>query len=215
MKRILTESERKRLDELIIEAEKLTRIEIVLSAVKRSDSYAEIPWKAFAFGASLAALFMFLFDLLVLTWVYESLVLATIALMLAVGILLAGLTLLFPVVARLFLSRHRKEMETIQYAESMFLNRELFTTKGRKGVLLLVSIFERQVVIIPDKGLRDILEKSTLLGIIDEMTQILKRGHVAQALELGINRIIEKTGSTTGGDPKDELSNEIIEEEGL
>ena len=48
MKPVLSESDRIQLDKRIAEAEKVTKTQIVLATVKRSDSYVEIPWKAFA-----------------------------------------------------------------------------------------------------------------------------------------------------------------------
>ena len=51
MKQILSDSDRTLLDKHIAETEKQTGAQIVLASIMRSDSYAEIPWKAFAFGA--------------------------------------------------------------------------------------------------------------------------------------------------------------------
>lgn len=52
MKKNLSDTDRTLLDKRIAETEKQTRTQIVLASVLRSDSYAEIPWKAFASGAS-------------------------------------------------------------------------------------------------------------------------------------------------------------------
>ena len=62
MKRTLTNEEKTRLNKQIAEAEKQTNIQIVLATIKRCDSYAEIPWIAFAFGISVAGFLVFLFD---------------------------------------------------------------------------------------------------------------------------------------------------------
>ena len=48
MKQILNNQERSQLDRRIAEVEKRTGAQIVLAVIERSDSYAEIPWKAFA-----------------------------------------------------------------------------------------------------------------------------------------------------------------------
>ena len=60
MKQILSDTDRILLDKRIAEAEIKTKAQFVLATVKRSDSYAEIPWKAFAFGSSIAGFMVFL-----------------------------------------------------------------------------------------------------------------------------------------------------------
>jgi putative membrane protein len=215
MKQYLSETDRSRLDKKIAEAEAKTSAQIVLASVKRSDSYAEIPWKAFAFGISVAGLTVFLFDMLYLQWVTNTMILLSVAVIFATGIIFVFLTLLFPGFARLFLSAHRKETETLQYAESLFLSHELFATEGRRGVLLLVSYFEKQVVILPDKGVRNRLRTDVMNNIISKMTQDLRRNNVRNAMETGLEELTAALCYTAQAvSDKNELSNEIIEEDG-
>lgn len=216
MKQLLTDADRVLIDKRMAETEKQTSAQIVLASVLRSDSYAEIPWKAFALGVSIASLVMIFVDLFVLGWLTETLILFSIAAVLATGALLALLTVLFPPFARLFLSTQRRESETMQYAESLFLSRELFSTDDRRGILLLVSQFERQVVILPDTGVRNQLNNEVLDGIISNMTEELKRNELRFAMERGLDGIQTVLASSAPGrDHKNELSNEIIEEEGV
>ena len=216
MKHILSDTDRTFLNRRISETEKLTGAQVVLATVKRSDSYAEIPWIAFAFGASVASLVTILLDLFVLGWLTETLILFTVAVILITGAIFALLTMLFTGFARLFLSPHRKETETMQYAESLFLSRELFSTKGRRGILLLVSQFERQVVILPDRGVRDLLGSDVLKKVISDMTEHLRRKEPGKAMETGLEGIRAALGSPLpGSGSENELSDEIIEEEGI
>ncbi len=108
-------------------------------------------------------------------WGMGTLILFPVATILATGTLFVFLTILFQGFARLFLSEGRRETETMQYAESLFLSRELFATEGRRGILLLISQFERQVVILPDKGVRDRLSIEVMDNIISKMTQYLRK----------------------------------------
>jgi len=216
MDRILCENDRIQLDRLIADAEKRTKAQIVLAAVKRSDSYAELPWKAFAFGASIAGLLVFAYDLLLPGWISNTTILISIAATLAAGAVLALLAIMLPGFARYFLSRHRAEVEVRQYAESLFLSREMFATKARTGLLLLVSLFERQVVILPDKGNRDRLNADALRNIIALISKPLAQKKVRRALELGLEEFIKVLErSAPAGTFQDELSNEIIEEKGV
>ncbi|MDT8401081.1 MAG: TPM domain-containing protein [Bacteroidales bacterium] len=212
MKHIFSDLDRARLDKLISESELKTKAQIVLATVKRSDSYAELPWKAFAMGASLAGLTVFVIHLVLLGWIYDTVILFSILTIFACGALLAALTLLFPGFARFFLSRNRRETESLQYAEALFLSRELFDTESRRGILILVSQFERQVVILPDKGVRDRLTADVLKNIISKMTKALKQKNMKDAMETGLNGLVEALCPPldTGPDKK-ELANEIIE----
>ncbi len=216
MKQILSETDRVHLDKLIAEAELQTKAQIVLATVKRSDNYAEIPWKAFAFGSSIAGLAVFLLDLPVRGWGMGASFLLPVATILATGALFVFLTILFQGFARLFLSEGRRETETMQYAESLFLSRELFATEGRRGILLLISQFERQVVILPDKGVRDRLSNEVMNNIILKMTQYLRKDEVRNAMETGLNGLIFELSSMASSGPDiNELSDKIIEEEGV
>lgn len=215
MRQILSDSDRALLDKGIAEAEKQTGAQIVLASILRSDSYMEIPWKAFAMGASLAGLIMTLLNLFVLSWVSSLLIILSLLAILACGAITALLSLLIKPFARLFLSPHRMETECLQYAESLFLSHELYATRDHRGILLMVSQFERQVVILPDKGVRDQLNKEVLDGILSEMTKQLRHKKLREAMVQGLDGIQLALGSTgSGGSHDNELSDEIIEEEG-
>ncbi|MBC8181753.1 TPM domain-containing protein [candidate division KSB1 bacterium] len=215
MDQILSDHERSRFDGLIVQAEKRTDTQIVLAVIKRSDSYTELPWKAFALGASVAGLLIFILGFPFYDWSSRVLAPIAVTVTLAGGAVFALLTVFFPGFAKRFLSAHRAEMEVQQYAESLFLARELFATSRRTGVLMLISLFERQVILLPDTGLNDRLNADTMQNIIVKMTSFLKRNETNQALEAGLERLsgILETGAQESGE--NELSNEIIEKNGI
>ena len=216
MKQILSYFDRGLLDKRIAEAELQTKAQIVVAMVRRCDNYAEIPWKAFAIGASVAGLAVVTTDLVMKDWIADIRLLLSVTAVLAIGTLLAMLTLIFKSFARLFLPKSRRETETRQYAESLFLSRELFTTEGRKGILLLVSQFERQVVILPDTGVRKWLSADVMEKIISGMTPHLRQNKVRNAMETGLDELVTALSPPVAEGPdKNELSNKIIEEDGV
>jgi len=120
-----------------------------------------------------------------------------------------------PGFARLFLDVHRAEVETRQYAESLFLSHELYATRGRTGVLLLVSLFERQVIMLIDTGLAKRLGRDVSQGIVTRMTMLLAAGLVAKAFEAGLDGLTEVLGATApAAEAGNELPNGILEEKG-
>ncbi len=210
-----TEEERTRLDERVAEAEKRTGAQIVLAFTKRSDVYAELPWKAFALGAGVAGLTATLLDLLRPGWTASHTILLTTTALLAAGAVSALASVFVPSFARLFLDGFRAETEVRQYAESLFLSRQIFATSGRTGVLLLVSLFERRTVILPDAGLRSRLSTDEQSRIIERMSDALAERRLGRAFEEGVNGLEQALGAVPPGTAmKDELPNDVIEGEG-
>lgn len=216
MKQILTDDERNNLNELVAQAEGQTRAQIVLAVIKRCDNYAEIPWKAFAIGASGAGFAVFILDMLTERWAEDTLVLLSVIVILTTGALFSLLTVIFPRFTGLFITKSRRETETLQYSESLFLSRELFATEGRRGILLLISKFEKQVCIIPDIGVRSRFTSIQMNRIISKMTPFLRKDEVRNALRTGLEEIIQIFCPPLSAiTDMNELSNEIIEEEGV
>ncbi len=215
MKTMFSDVERSRLESSVAATEKKTGTQIVPAVIRRSDSYVELPWIAFALGAGLVGLLLVLLDLPLTDWRPQLTKLLLAAVLLTGGALFALLTVLIPPFARLFLSDNRAELEVRQYASTFFLERELFTTKKRRGILLLVSIFERKVVILTDTGLNTVLTAEVLEQVIRTMIPLLKKKKIAAALEAGLREISNILGPATGkrGDGN-ELPDHIIEEEG-
>ncbi len=216
MKPVLSDDDKSQLEKRIAEAEKLTKIQIVLATVKRSDSYPEIPWKAFALGVSITGLLVFSLDMILFSWIQDIAVLVSVVAILAVAAFVVQMTILFPRFARLFLSGSRAESETRQYADSLFLSRELFSTVRRTGILLLISQFERKVIILPDKGLRSYVSDDDLKRIIGQMKRSLQQNKFRQAMEIALDEIIRIAGQLPSDEQvKNELSDRIIEAKGI
>lgn len=209
----LTEQERMLLDRRVAEVEQRTGAQVVLAVVGRSDVYAELPWKAFALGAGLAGLLVVLVEQFREPWNTSATVLIAVAATLLAGAAASALCITVPGFARLFLDRNRAEVETRQYAESLFLSRELFATSQRSGVLLLVSMFERTVVVLPDTGSEKRLGQKGLAEIIASMTAYLAARKVARALEAGLSGLERRLAATAPADPAgNELPDSVIEE---
>ncbi len=215
MKPVLTDQERIQLDRRIADVEKRTGAQIVLAVIERSDTYAELPWKAFASGAAAAGLATALHDLLRPGWHSSFVVLFAVVSMLAAGGACALLCILLPKFARLFMDTHRTEVEVRQYAQSLFLSREVFATRGRTGVLLLVSMFERRVILLPDAGLSKRLSREAMQAIVARTTTALAAGQVARALENGLEGLEKNLSAPAAAESlENELPNLIVEEKG-
>lgn len=197
--------------------EAATGVEAVTAVIARADSYPEIPWKAFALGASAAALAAVVAALFEPEWEALQAVADTALAVLAAGAALALATLWIAPLARLLLPRARRETEVLQTAQAMFLEGGLYRTRRRDGILILVSLFERQVVLLPDVGLRERLAAAELDPVIAAITMRLKRGELRDALLDGLARleaILLARGFRAQPGEVNELSDSVIQPRG-
>jgi putative membrane protein len=217
MKHILTQSQRDGLNQAVSDAEKRTGAQIVLAVVRRSDAYPEIPWMAFSLAAAVSGLAVCATGAFRGGWTAVFSPSGAAIVIPGAGAVFALLSVLFPAFGRLFLAPGRSESEVRQYAESFFLRRGLSATAGRRGVLLLVSLFERRVIVLPDEGLRPRLDGGAIAAILRAMRLRLRRGDVHAALEAGLEdlaRTLEHASPAAGGAGRNELPDAVIEEKG-
>jgi putative membrane protein len=197
--------------------ERSTGVEVVAAVIARADSYPEIPWKAFALGASLALLAAVAAALTAPGWEAAEAIVETAVAALAVGAVAALATVWIAPLARLFLSRARRQAEALQYAQAMFLDAGLQRTPRRDGILLLVALFEHEVVVLADRGVRDRVGPAGLDAVIAAVTATLRRGQVKEALLDGLARL-EETLAASGfraqpGEPN-EVAETLIQQRG-
>ena len=90
-----------------------------------------------------------------------------------------------------------------QYAESLFLGHALFATRGRTGLLVLVSLFERRIEIIADTGFTGRVTPAEWQDVIARMTPHLRNRRPFEALReaLGaIETLLTAKGFSSGGE---------------
>lgn len=175
--------------ERVAGVERSAGVEVVAAVIVRADSYPEIPWKAFALGASLAALAAVAAALTEPGWEAFEAVAETAVAALAAGAAAALATVWIAPLARLFLPRARRQAEVLQYAQAMFLESELHRTQRRDGILLLVALFEHEVVALADRGVRAKLGPAGLEPVVAAVTAQLKDGRLKDALLDGLSRL--------------------------
>jgi putative membrane protein len=197
--------------------ERATGVEVIAAVVARADSYPEIPWKAFALGASLALLAAAAAALTAPGWEAAEAVVETAVAALAAGGAAALATVWVKPLARLFLPHTRRHAEALQYAQAMFLEAGLQRAPRRDGILLLVSLFEHEVVLLADQGVRDQLGPAALESVVSAVTATLTRGRIPDALLDGLTRLEETlaaSGFRAQPGERDDVSQVLIQERG-
>lgn len=209
---LLSEEDQKIVRERAAAFEARTGAQVLAAVVERCDAYPELPWKAFAVCAGVGALALFA----QLAAGGTAPALATLAAPLAAGAVGALATTFLPPWARLFLDRRRREAEALQHAQALFLRSELFATRERTGILVLVSLFERQVVILPDNSIAAYVSPDELKRIIDAMARNLAARRTAQALVGGLDELesLLLGKGCRGTSAGDEIAEELLMDKG-
>ncbi len=182
----LTEQERTIITTRVAALEARTGTQVVTAVVGKSDSYPEAPWKAFALGASAAALAGVIWQLAAGGWATGAYQTGDVLVTLGIGAFLALLTMAFSPFARLFVDRIRREVEVTQFAQALFFDRGLERTRGRVGILLLVSLFERKVVILADAGFDGRIDKHDWEFLTRRVSLLLRHGTTVIAMRAGL-----------------------------
>ena len=212
----LDQRESAALEQAIAGLEAQTGVQLVTAVIGKADSYVELPWKAFALGTAFAALALVVADALSPRWTGADSALIFAVAILGAGAVSALLAVAAPAYARLFLRATRRDLEVRHYAQAFFLRRELFATRGRNGILLLVALFERKVEILPDVGLHARFDRTDWRTVIDAMTPLLRERRCFGALQQGVARLeallLAKGMSTASGG--NELADRPVQETG-
>ena len=185
----LTEQEQQQINRLVAEVEAASGAQLVVAVVAKSDTYPEIPWKAFALGVATAGTLIAVAGLLHTDWSPRHAVALATMILLGCGMTFGAATIFVPALARLFLDDLRAALEVRQYAHAMFLDRGIFQTQGRVGVLILMSLFERRAAIVADAGVREYLTDAQVDAVSAKMIPLLATGQVAAAAEMGLRTI--------------------------
>lgn len=164
-------------------------VEIVTASIGKADTYPELPWRACALAASIAALAVAVADVLRPDWVSSTTLLVALAFVLLSGAAAALAVAWVPAFARLFLDAPRADVEARQYARTFFLERQLFRTRRRNGILLLVARFEHRVELVADIGFDGRIAAHEWETVIPPMLGPLREGRIDEAFARGLEAL--------------------------
>lgn len=202
--KLLTEQEKNEITQAIKEAEKQTSCEIVVAEISHCDDYNSARFTAGIILALIFALFAYL--------LYPANILGLV-LGEMVGFLI-GFLIINPIsfIKRLLVSKRKIQDEVHYRALAEFYKHGLYKTKDENGILIMLSVFERMVVILGDKGINAKIPSDYWETIKDKIIMgiKLKKGGVtiAETIKFMTNDI--KKYFPVKPDDKNELPNEVI-----
>ena len=203
-----TTEERERLKATTHEVESRTIGEIVIMVVDRSDRYLE----AEVFGGVLLGS---LLSLILTLLFFHSSIWSYIPLSFLFFFPCRVLFQRIDALKRLFVGIRRKEEAVRLRAERGFFEKGLYNTKKKTGILFFLSLFERKVWVLADKGIYEKMDQETLNRFAHEVSRGIKEGRACEALSQaiqGIGELLSRHFPITPDDT-DELPNAVLTED--
>jgi putative membrane protein len=203
-KPFLTEESKAALAGAVRAVESCSSAELVVAVRPRSGSYlhADLMW---GIGAALAALAVLLYsrwEFALIWFLIDPVVIGA----------LAGLAASRSSFLRRALTRRAKRRERIEAAaRSAFVERRIHTTSGRTGILLYVSVLEREAAVVVDAGVEALAATEAWGNAVGEIERAVRQGAdgtaVAERLR-GLAALLSPALERSAADV-DELPNEV------
>lgn len=134
-------------------------------------------------------------------------------LFLASFFILSRLLETFPTLKKPFISKREMREEVEEAAFTAFYSHGLHRTRDLTGILIYVSVFERQVQVLADKGINDKVDPQVWQKVVAIVSDGIKAGKPAEALCKGVElcgELVEEHFPVKTDDT-DELPNLIID----
>jgi putative membrane protein len=113
---------------------------------------------------------------------------------------------------RMLLSQQQLDACTRVRAERAFLEEEVFNTKDRTGILIFVSFFEHEVMVMADKGISKVVEQREWDALVRIIIDGIRRNQLIEGMEAGIKRsgeILLEKGFVRAEDDVNELGDDL------
>ena len=209
--RFLSNDDRNRIDDHIAEAEKKTTGEIVVMVVSSSYHYplAQVVGGTF-FAVPLALLLLSYVGELI--WVADDNVWIFIGLFVILFAIFSNITNRVYKLKRFFISSAELKTEVKEAAVKEFFSQGLHRTRGETGILIFISVFERRVWILADRGIDEKLPPDTWQGVVELIVGGIKEMRQADTICQAVDRVgqILQTHFPASSDNPDELKGVII-----
>lgn len=134
-----------------------------------------------------------------------------------IGGLLGGiLTHSLPPLKRMLISRNHLDQATKKRAETAFLEEEVFNTRHRTGILIFISFFEHEVIVLADRGISKVVDQKEWDDLVQRIIEQIRLGRVTEGIEESILRcgeILLEKGFVKTQDDINELRDDLRTED--
>lgn len=179
---LLSSAAQGRIADAVAAAERTTSGEIVVTLVPESDPYPRAELFAALLGGVVAGIALTLAtgsDSL-----YRFLPATIVATVVCVGVVRR-----LPLLKRPFVSPWIRRQEVRQRAVQAFFDHRLYQTRDATGVLLFLSLLERRVELLADKGIDERVPAGSWDTVVADLTAALRRGAVVDGTVAAVEAI--------------------------
>jgi putative membrane protein len=215
LKKKFSEEDLQRIKAAVKDAEQKISGEIVPVIVERSGIYTIANYKASLIAATFFFILMIILDRYVIedathTLYYDPLFIFIVVMVgAALGSLVPNLS---NAAKRWLVSRTYMDECCRQSAENAFLEEEIFNTRHRTGIMIFISFFEHEVIVMADRGISKVVEQQEWDKIVAELVRYIRSGKIVDGVEAGIKRcgeILLEKGFRKTADDVNELRDDL------
>ncbi len=202
-----------RIKAAVREAESKISGEIVPVFVEKSGLYSVANYRAALLGAALTFLFIVISDRYMPSLaIYDRdplLFFIFVSLGGFIGALLANFIL---PIKRLLLSQYHFDQATKKRADTAFLEEEVFNTRQRTGIMIFVSFFEHEVIVMADRGISKVVDQKVWDNLVRGIIENVRNGKITEGMEAAIQKcgeILLEKGFVISPDDVNELNDDL------
>ena len=205
------DSDLQRIKAAVKEAESRISGEIVPVFVEKSGFYTIANYRGALAGATLAFMVIIILDRYVPSFtVYDPLFIFLVAIL--GGLLGAFVSHFIHPVKRWLLNQSHLDQATRKRAENAFLQEEVFNTRHRTGIMIFVSFFEQEVIVMADRGISKVVDQKEWDKMVGNIVNHIRKGQIVEGLVAAIHRcgeILLEKGFIQTPDDVNELRDDL------
>jgi putative membrane protein len=187
LKNRFTQQDLDRIKAAVKQAEDKISGEIVPVFVERSGFYTIANYRGAIALAAIVFLKIIVLDRYVPAFaIYDPLLIFLLVIL--GGLLGAIATHNIDVLKRIMLSQSHLDQATRKRAENAFLEEEVFNTRHRTGILIFVSFFEHEVIVMADRGISKVVDQKEWDKLVRNIIDKIKMGQVTEGIEAAVLR---------------------------
>jgi putative membrane protein len=200
-----------RIKAAVKQAEEKISGEIVPVFVEQSGFYTIAQYRGALITAAITFVGIIIYDKLIPTWgVFDPIYIFSIVAL--GGVLGAALPQFVIPLKRFLVGRKHLDHATHAKAENAFLEEEVFATRHRTGIMIFISFFEREVIVMADRGISKVVDQKEWDKIVHTITSGIAKGKMVDGIVAAINRcgeILLEKGFDITPDDVNELRDDL------
>lgn len=206
-----TEEDQNRIKAAVKEAEEKISGEIVPVFVEQSGHYTIAQYRGALIMALLTFVGIVLYDRAVPNWgIFDPIYIFSIVAL--GGVLGAALPQFIVPLKRFLVGQKHFDRATRAKAENAFLEEEVFATRHRTGIMIFISFFEREVIVMADRGISKVVDQKEWDKIVGSIIAAINKNKLVDGMEAAIKRcgeILLEKGFDITPDDVNELRDDL------